>query len=132
MTARPSGDFTGPPWRVILCDDNPMLLEALGEVVAAQPDLKVVGTALNADQAIELARRHQPDLVVLDVRFPGGGHFAAKEIARCSPDSGVVAFSAYGDKGSVDEMRNAGVAEYVLKGATNREFLAALRRVASR
>ncbi|GAA1519087.1 hypothetical protein GCM10009730_27110 [Streptomyces albidochromogenes] len=131
MTARPSGDSTGSPWRVILCDDNPMLLEALCEVVTAQPDLEVVGTALNADQAIALARRHEPDLVVLDVRFPGGGHFVAKEIARCSPDSRVVAFSAYGDKGSVDEMRNAGVAEYVLKGATNREFLAALRRVAS-
>ncbi|MGW7201083.1 response regulator [Streptomyces chryseus] len=132
MSAEPSGDSPGTPWRVILCDDNAMLLEALCEVVRAQPDLEVVGTAVNAEQAIALVRRHEPDLVVLDVRFPGGGHFVAEEIGRCSPGSRIVAFSAYGDKGSVEEMRNAGVAEYVLKGATNRELLAALRRVASR
>ncbi|WP_371749713.1 response regulator transcription factor [Streptomyces sp. NBC_01283] len=115
---------------VILCDDNTMLLEILSEVVQAQPDLEVVGTARNAEQALELAYRHQPDLVILDVRFPGGGHSVAKGIARCSPDSRIVAFSAYDDKGSMEQMRNAGVLEYVLKGASNRELLAALRRVA--
>ncbi|MFF1714028.1 response regulator transcription factor [Streptomyces sp. NPDC058268] len=115
---------------MILCDDNAMLLETLSEVVQAQPDLEVVGIARDSERALELAYRHQPDLVILDVRFPGGGHSVAKGIARCSPASRIVAFSAYDDKGSMEQMRNAGVSEYVLKGASNRELLAALRRVA--
>jgi DNA-binding NarL/FixJ family response regulator len=118
----------GTPLSVLLCDDNDMLLDALREVVDSQPDLHVVGTALNAEHALRLVRLHQPDLVVLDVRFPGGGHTVAREIARCSPDSRVVAFSAYEDKNSVEGMKLAGVCAYVLKGVTNREFLTALRR----
>lgn len=117
---------------VILCDDNAMLLETLTEVVQAQPDLEVVGTARDGEQALELAYRHQPDLVILDVRFPGGGDSVAKGIAQCSPASRIVAFSAYDDKGSIEQMKNAGVAEYVLKGASNRELLTALRRLAER
>ncbi|MEU3186258.1 response regulator transcription factor [Streptomyces sp. NPDC006923] len=113
---------------MLLCDDNVMLLEALREVVEAQPDLEVVGTALDAENAIRLARRHAPDLVVLDVRFPGGGPMVAREITRCSPDSRLVAFSAYDDASSVEAMKRVGVSEYVRKGVTNREFLAALRR----
>ncbi|MFJ1596551.1 response regulator transcription factor [Streptomyces sp. NPDC088261] len=126
MTAvRPAGG----PLSVLLCDDNDLLLDVLREVVEAEPDLRVVGTASDAEQAVRLALRHEPDVVVLDVRFPGGGHNVAREIARCSPDSRVVAFSAYGDTSSVEGMTRAGVSAYVLKGVTNREFLGVLRRV---
>ncbi|MDX3849966.1 response regulator transcription factor [Streptomyces sp. AK02-01A] len=124
------GDSAGTSLSVLLCDDNVMLLDALREVVEAQPDLEVVGTAFHAEQAIRLARRHEPDLVVLDVRFPGGGPTVAREIARCSPDSRIVAFSAYDDTSSVEGMKRVGVSEYIRKGVTNREFLVALRRAA--
>lgn len=127
MTPHHSADR---PLRVLLCDDNELLLDALRDVVESQPDLCVVGTALNAEQATRLAGRHTPDLVVLDVRFPGGGHTAAREITRCSPDSRIVAFSAYDDTASVEGMKRAGVCAYVLKGTSNREFLAALRQAA--
>ncbi|WUH72356.1 response regulator transcription factor [Streptomyces sp. NBC_00435] len=128
-TSTPNGS-PGPRFSVILCDDNAMLLETLSEVVQAQPDLEVVGTACNGEQARQLAHLLQPDLVVLDVRFPGGGPSVARDIAWCSPASRVVAFSAYDDKGTVEQMMSAGVCEYVLKGASNRDLLAALRRAA--
>ncbi|MEU1212543.1 response regulator transcription factor [Streptomyces sp. NPDC005791] len=131
MTAETPDGSPGPRLGVILCDDNEMLLETLSEVVQAQPDLEVLGTACNGEQAVRLAERHQPDLVILDVRFPGGGPSLARDIARCSPASRIVAFSAYDDKGSVQQMTSAGVCEYVLKGASNRELLAALRRAAT-
>ncbi|MCM2416330.1 response regulator transcription factor [Streptomyces sp. RKAG290] len=124
------GSSSGPPFSVILCDDNVLLLETLSEVVQSQPDLEIVGTARNGEQALRLAGHHQPDLVLLDVRFPGGGPAVARDIARCSPASRIVAFSAYDDKGSVEQMTSAGVLAYVLKGASNRELLTALRRVA--
>ncbi|WP_299538768.1 response regulator transcription factor [uncultured Streptomyces sp.] len=115
---------------VLLCDDNPMILETLGEVVRAQPDMRVVGTARSGERAVDLARLHRPDVVVLDVRFPGGGPTVAAAVARCSPTSRVVAFSAYDDKGSVEQMLGVGVCAYVLKGAGNRELLAAVRGTA--
>ncbi|MET9609312.1 response regulator transcription factor [Streptomyces sp. NPDC006512] len=123
----------GPPRRplsVILCDDNVLLLETLREVLRAQPDLEVVGTASDGEAARQLAHRHQPDLVVLDVRFPGGGRSVALDIARCSPASRIVVFSAYDDKGTVEQMTSAGVCEYLVKGVSNRDLLAALRRAA--
>ncbi|MFI2780624.1 response regulator transcription factor [Streptomyces sp. ALB3] len=126
----PPGGSPGSPFSVLLCDDNVMLLETLSEVVQSQPDLEVVGTARNGAQALRLAEHHLPDLVILDVRFPGGGPTLARTIARCSPASRIVAFSAYDDKASVEQMTSAGVLEYVLKGASNRELIAALRRVA--
>ncbi|MET9497878.1 response regulator transcription factor [Streptomyces sp. NPDC006552] len=119
-----------PPLSVLLCDDNVLLLETLSEVLAAQPDFQVVGTAREGTEALRLADRHRPDLVVLDVRFPGGGHNVAQNVARCSPDSVIVAFSAYNDKTSMDRMRTAGAEAYVLKGVSNRELLTTLRGVA--
>ncbi|MEU9031846.1 response regulator transcription factor [Streptomyces sp. NPDC048383] len=116
---------------VLLCDDNLMLLETLREVLQAQPDIEVVGAARDGEEALRLTHRHQPDLVVLDVRFPGGGPSVAADIARCSPSSRIVAFSAYDDKGTIGQMMDAGVCAYVLKGVSNRELLSALRRAAT-
>ncbi|MCT9092507.1 response regulator transcription factor [Streptomyces sp. ASQP_92] len=130
MSTPAQGSSPCPPLTVLLCDDNALVLETLSEVVRAQPDLEVVGTARDAEQALRLAHHHQPDLVVLDVRFPGGGHRVAGDIAACSPASRVVAFSAYDDKGSIEQMMSAGVVEYVLKGVSNRDIVAALRRAA--
>ncbi|GHH45133.1 response regulator [Streptomyces candidus] len=136
MTAVPpdasphSPDAARPPFSVLLCDDNALLLDTLREVVQAQPDLEVTGTARNGEQALQLARRHRPDLVILDVRFPGGGPALAADLAHWSPTTRIVAFSAYDDKASIEQMKNAGVFAYVLKGASNRELLAALRRAA--
>lgn len=130
MTAAASDGSPGAPFSVLLCDDNVMLLETLSEVIRAQPDMEVVATACHGEEALRLARRHRPDLVVLDVRFPGDGPSVARDMARCSPASRILAFSAYDDKGSVERMTSAGVSEYVLKGTSNRELLAALRRLA--
>ncbi|WP_327420336.1 hypothetical protein [Streptomyces sp. NBC_01230] len=70
--------------------------------------------------------------MVLDVRFPGGGHLVAQQIGRGSPVTRILAFSAYDDGSSMEEMRRAGVSEYMVKGVTNVEFLAALRRLGRR
>ncbi|MFE9848680.1 response regulator transcription factor [Streptomyces sp. NPDC005576] len=130
MTAVTPDGLPEPRLSVLLCDDNQMILEILGDVVRAQPDMRVVGTARDGARALHLARQHRPDVVVLDVRFPGGGPSVARDIAICSPGSRIVAFSAYDDKGSAEQMLSVGVREYVLKGVSNREVLAALRRAA--
>ncbi|WP_336205373.1 response regulator [Nonomuraea sp. LPB2021202275-12-8] len=115
---------------VLIGDDEPLIREVLSEVLAAEPDLDVVATACDADEAIRLAVRHTPTVAILDVRMPGGGAWAAREIRRLSPTTRVMAFSAYGDSRSVDEMRRVGVQEYLLKGMPNTDIVAAVRRVA--
>jgi len=127
-----TGGAEGPPARlsVLVCDDDPMIRHALCEMFGEEPDLEVVAVARDTDEAIALAERHTPAVAVLDVRMPGGGGArAAREIGSRSPGTRILAFSAYGNAGTADEMRRAGAAGYLLKGAPNAEILAAVRRL---
>ncbi|MBB4909800.1 response regulator transcription factor [Actinophytocola algeriensis] len=117
------------PLRVLVADDDPMIRLALSEVLDAEADLQVVAIAEDAVQAVSLAETHGPDVAVLDVRMPGGGGaHAAREIRVRSPRTQLLAFSAYDDSGTVDELKRLGVREYLIKGVTNAEIVAAVRR----
>ncbi|GAB3895852.1 response regulator transcription factor [Kibdelosporangium lantanae] len=118
------------PLTVLVCDDDALVRSALRDVLTAEPDLEVVAVAADTDQAIAMAVRHEPAVVVLDLRMPGGGGTrAAAEIGVRSPRSRILAFSAYGDARSVGQLRRLGVTEYLLKGASNAEIVAAVRRL---
>jgi DNA-binding NarL/FixJ family response regulator len=117
------------PLRVLVADDDPMIRLALSEVLEAEADLQVVAIAEDALQAVDLAQVHTPDVAVLDVRMPGGGGaHAAREIRVRSPRTQLLAFSAYDDSGTVSELKRLGVREYLIKGVTNAEIVAAVRR----
>jgi DNA-binding NarL/FixJ family response regulator len=117
------------PVRVLVADDDPMIRMALSEVLEAESDLHVVAVAEDAVEAVELATAHVPDVAVLDVRMPGGGGtHAAREIRVHSPRTQLLAFSAYDDSGTMDELKRIGVREYLIKGVTNAEIVAAVRR----
>ncbi|GAA1339891.1 response regulator [Saccharothrix algeriensis] len=116
--------------RVLICDDDPMIAEALHDVLTAEPDLAVVAVARTAGDAIALAERHSPDVVVLDLRMPGGGGLrVARELGRRCPQARVVAFSAHADPAAVAGMRRAGVTEYLVKGVPNAVIVDAVRRL---
>jgi len=115
--------------RVLVADDDPMLRMALSEVIAAEADLHVVATAADALEAADLAERHTPDVAVIDVRMPGGGGtHATREIRTRSPHTRLLAFSAYDDSGAAEELKRLGVREFLVKGITNAEIVAAVRR----
>ncbi|WP_290055849.1 response regulator [Amycolatopsis solani] len=115
---------------VLISDDDVMIREVLKEVLEEEPDIAVVAVAGDADEAIRLAERHRPAVAVLDVRMPGGGGArAAREIARCSPGTAILAFSAYADRASVAGLAAAGVTEYLVKGAPNTAIVEAVRRL---
>ncbi|RKT56249.1 response regulator [Saccharothrix australiensis] len=115
--------------RVLICDDDDLIGEALHEVLSAEPDLEVVAVARTAGEAAELAGKHAPDVVVLDVRMPGGGIQVARALRERHPRTRVMGFSAYADPATIAEMRRAGVAEYLVKGVSNREIVEAVRRL---
>jgi DNA-binding NarL/FixJ family response regulator len=115
--------------RVLVADDDPMLRMALSEVLEAEVDLHVVATAEDAEEAVALAARHSPDVAVLDVRMPGGGaSHPTREIRTTSPRTQLLAFSAYDDSGTAEELKRLGVREFLVKGITNAEIVAAVRR----
>src|SRR3982074_940015 len=101
---------------VVVADDDRTFSAALQEGIATYPQLRLVGLAGDATEAAALAERHRPDVVVLDVRMPGGGIEAAREVRRLSPATSIIALSAYEDRDNVASMIGAGAHQYLVKG----------------
>jgi DNA-binding NarL/FixJ family response regulator len=116
------------PLRVIIIDDSGEVLSALGRIIDKQPDMELLGVASSVDDGVLLARRVQPDVVVLDVNMPdGGGLRAAKELVVVVPGARLIAFSAFDKMLIRRAMTVAGVSAYVSKSGDIRELLAAIR-----
>ena len=117
------------PIRVLVADDEETVVEVLRSLIGSDPSLQFVGAAHNAEDAIELATRERPDVVLLDVRMPGGGGLrAAREISRrCAPTK-VVALSAHEDSDTVIGMISAGASAYVPKGDSTDKILRTIHR----
>lgn len=116
--------------KVLIADDEEIVRESLASVIGSDPSLEVVGKAQDAQGAIDLAEWRLPDVALLDVRMPGGGPRAAREICRRCPATRVVALSASEDQDSVLAMIRAGARSYVGKTATNDEILSAIHAAA--
>jgi signal transduction histidine kinase len=114
---------------VLIAEDEPSVRDALADLITMERSLDLVGAAEDADQAIEIARAHHPDVALLDVKMPGGGGpRASRQIREFSPQTRVVALSAYEDRTTVLEMLRAGAAGYLVKGTSAGEIVEAIRR----
>jgi EAL domain-containing protein (putative c-di-GMP-specific phosphodiesterase class I)/CheY-like chemotaxis protein len=115
--------------RVVVADDEETVVDVLRTLIGSDPSLHFVGAAHNAEDAIEMAVRERPDVVLLDVRMPGGGGLrAAREISkRCAPTK-VVALSAHEDSDTVIGMISAGASAYVPKGDSTDKILRTIHR----
>jgi DNA-binding NarL/FixJ family response regulator len=117
------------PLRLLIADDDPVMRMLLGAMVRADPGFELVGEAEDAEQAIELAALHQPDVALLDIEMPkGGGMRATREIHARHPSIRLYALSAHESEETRAAMREAGATGYVVKGAAPADVLAALRR----
>lgn len=113
--------------RVLIAEDDAGFRAALGEVVAADPSLRLIGSAADAAEAVALAERERPDVALIDVRMPEGGGVVATERIRAScPGTLVIALTAHTDPSVVLEMLRAGAVGYVIKGAPMDDVLAAV------
>lgn len=118
--------------KVLVADDDDIVREVIVEVLADDGRFEVVGTAAEADSAIEIGQAAQPALALVDVKMPGGGGpRIARELRERSPATRVVALSSYDDRRAIMEMFRAGAVSYLVKGeATNAEIVSTLLRVA--
>jgi EAL domain-containing protein (putative c-di-GMP-specific phosphodiesterase class I)/CheY-like chemotaxis protein len=125
-----AGVVATEPIRVLIADDEPALRGALADLLEHEDDVVLIGTAGDADEAIALAGDERPDVALVDVSMPaGGGARAAREIARCSPDTRVIALSAFEDRPTVLEMLRAGAVGYLVKGTAGEEIVDSIQKV---
>ena len=117
--------------RVVLADDDHVFREILVEVLDADDRFEVVGVAGDAVEVIALVEETDPDLVLLDVRMPGGGPVAAQAItAAGNGRPKVVALSAQAGSSHVLAMLRGGVVGYLVKGNVGADLPNLLARVA--
>ena len=115
--------------RILLADDQPMLLSALSTILNTQPDIEVVATAANGAEAIEQAENHDIDVAVLDIRMPVlDGISAARQIMPLGPK--VIMLTTFDDDALVQEAIEAGVHGFLLKDAEPEVLADAVRTVA--
>lgn len=116
--------------RVLIADDEVALRIALAELLGHEEHMELVGAAADADEAIRLAGELRPGVALVDVKMPGGGPRATRGIAEASPDTRVIALSAFEDRPSVLEMLRCGAVGYLVKGAGADEIVGSISRVA--
>ena len=119
------------PLRIMLVDDHPLIREAIGHLIAEAPDFELVGEAADGKECLARVEELRPDIVVLDIAMPLlNGEQVARELRRRYPTLKIIALSGYADRQFVRAMSKAGVKAYVLKSASGRELITALRAVA--
>jgi DNA-binding NarL/FixJ family response regulator len=115
---------------VLIAEDDPVVRQVLVDLMSDDDRLDCAGAAGDAAEAIDMARREQPDVAVLDVKMPGGGGpRAARDIRAVSPSTRIIAFSAFDDRAAKAEMASAGAETYLVKGVSIRALLDAIREV---
>jgi len=116
---------------ILLADDHAVVRQGFKMILAAQPDMEIVGEAGNGREALELAGQLQPDVIVMDVAMPElNGIEATRRVADLSPRSRVLALSMHKDSVYVREILRAGARGYLLKDSIASDLLAAVRAIA--
>jgi DNA-binding NarL/FixJ family response regulator len=118
------------PIRVVIADDHAVVREGVRQVLANAHEFDVAGEAASADEAVARAAELHPDVIVLDLRMPGGaGVETIRRVRAASPTSRVVIFSMHDDDEYVVESMRAGASGYVSKEAPPSELRDAVRAV---
>ena len=117
--------------RVLLVDDQALIREGLTIILGAQPDISVVGHAADGQEAIEQARRLQPDVIMMDIKMPRlNGIQATRQIKDALPATQIIILTTYAEDELVFEGVRAGALGYLLKDITRDKLTEAVRGAA--
>ncbi len=117
--------------RVLIVDDQTIVRAGFAALLSAQPDIVVVGEAGDGREAVRLAERHRPELVLMDIRMPGmDGIEATRQILGSRPDIRVLVLTTFDVDEYVYEALGVGASGFLLKDATAEDLVAAVRVVA--
>ena len=118
------------PIRILVAEDHLVARVGVSTIVNMQPDMTVVAEAGNGQQAVELYRKHMPDVALLDMRMPiMSGVEAATAIRAEFPNARMIALTTYGGDEDIRRALAAGVQAYLTKDVLHDELLKAIRAV---
>jgi len=116
--------------RVLIADDHPVVCLGLLGIINGQPDMTVVGQARTGTQAVALARKHSPDVILMDLRMPEmSGVEAIAAIRAERPESAVIVLTTYQGDEDIRKAIAAGAQAYLVKGMSHLKLLDAIRSV---
>jgi len=121
-----------PRLRIVVADDQRAVREALATVLDAEPGLEVVGLAADGAEAVELAHRFSPEVVLMDLRMPNvDGVAATRRLATELPDVKVVVLTTFADDASILAALEAGASGFLTKDAGREQIALAVRSAAA-
>ena len=117
--------------RVLIADDHVIVRYGVRQLLAAEPDIEIVGEAVDGNQAVALADELQPAVVLMDIGMPGmDGLEATRQIKTNWPDIHVLVLTMHRSEEYFFEMLKKGASGYILKGAETSDLILAVRVVA--
>lgn len=126
----PRSTQSTPRIRVLIADDQALIRRGMAMLLDAAPDIEVVGQAADGVEAVELARRLLPDVVLMDLHMPRkGGVLATREISAALPHTRVMVLTTFDRDDLVFDAVRAGAQAYLLKDASEEEVLDTVRAV---
>jgi DNA-binding NarL/FixJ family response regulator len=118
--------------RILIVEDHPVFREGLSTILASQPDMILIGQAVNAAEAVAEYRLHRPDITLMDLRLPGtNGTDALIAIRGEFPHARIIMLTTSDSDGEIQRALRAGAAAYVFKSMPKNELLEVIRSVHS-
>ena len=114
--------------RIVLAEDQGMLLGALGSLLNLEEDMEVVGKASNGEEAVRLVKELQPDLCIMDIEMPVKNGLDAAEEMKDLPCK-VIILTTFARSGYFERARKANVSGYLLKDSPSEELASSIRKI---
>jgi DNA-binding NarL/FixJ family response regulator len=116
---------------VLVADDHALVRQGMAEMLSTDPAIEVVAQAANGREAVDLARKQMPDVVVLDVEMPVmSGQVALRKLLDLRPPPRVVIVTVFADESHVRELLTLGASAYISKNSSMRDLISTVRSVA--
>jgi DNA-binding NarL/FixJ family response regulator len=118
--------------RILVVDDHPLMRLGVAAIIDAQSDMRVIAQAGSGEEAVQLFRKHRPDITMMDLRLPGmSGLEALRAIRQEDPRAKCLVLTTYEGDEDIHQALAAGALGYIIKGMSHETLVDALRRVRS-
>lgn len=114
--------------RIVLAEDQRMMLGALGSLLDLEDDMEVVGKAANGEEVLALVEKHQPDICIMDIEMPLKSGLDAAEILKDHPCK-IIILTTFARSGYFERARKAGVSGYLLKDSPSEDLATSIRTI---
>ena len=115
------------PIRIILAEDHTIVRQGLARLLKDQPNLNIVGEAINGRMAVDMALELKPDIIIMDIAMPlMNGIEAAKRIRKHLPETKILILSMYSHEHYIHELLETGISGYLLKDSSGRDIKKAI------